>query len=581
MHMDEKVVKFDLSAETLLDIAEKKLDEKDYVGALRVLRKSVERNGATVDEYEVFADIYDEMELFEMSADYWFRFLDSCSEEEAVDAYEGLAACYYNLGNERQAVYYYNLMIEDKYVSTENNIEMGELFSAPSRRPFRIVYPPQEADYTGELDAGLRALRGGDYVRADEFFSSVPPEAESYPNAQNFLALSKLMQGKTDEAEEICVRQLRKDENNIPLLATYAAVLTEQGRSAESRAAAQKLAAMPVSSADELYKVATVCCENKLYEEAYEKFCMLEKQVSYDLTLLYFKAVAAFKCGKVKESLAGFAKIIDIFPDAAVARYYFGEIRRYAEEGGDAPETAFFYRLPANEREARVKLLSALADIPQADLRSFLSDIDILEYIEWCFDEADGMDLELMLLGMRLAVRAGMDDFVRDMLLESGLNDLVKVEGARYLAERNRSFTAGVVLSDFYRRVSFVKLNVGRAKHAKFLHAYALCFARFALLGDGTSEEYKASAERIYAALERASKLESVSDEASLACAIYFITSKNALRRTQEVLQMMKGNGERVAEILHTVNADVEKEIAASSEGKENAPAGETAGKEE
>ena len=49
--MEEKVVRFDLGAETLLNIAEKKLDEKDYIGALRVLRKSVETNGATADEY--------------------------------------------------------------------------------------------------------------------------------------------------------------------------------------------------------------------------------------------------------------------------------------------------------------------------------------------------------------------------------------------------------------------------------------------------------------------------------------------------------------------------------------------------
>ena len=68
--MEEKVVRFDLGAETLLNIAEKKLDEKDYIGALRVLRKSVETNGATADEYEMFADIYDEMEIFEYAVNY-------------------------------------------------------------------------------------------------------------------------------------------------------------------------------------------------------------------------------------------------------------------------------------------------------------------------------------------------------------------------------------------------------------------------------------------------------------------------------------------------------------------------------
>ena len=239
--MEEKVIKFDLSADTLLDIAEKKLDEKDYIGALRVLRKSVEKNGATADEYSMFADIYDEMELYECAVNYWYKFLDVCAEEEVADAYEGLAACYYNLGSDMQAAFYYNLMMHDKYVSPENGLELGEMFAEPAKRRFRIVYPPEEADYSEELEGGLRALRGGDYKKADEVFSSVPEGAPCYGQAQNFLALSKLMQGDAAAAEEICLERLVQNEEDIPVLTTYAAVLTEQGRPQESRRVAEKL----------------------------------------------------------------------------------------------------------------------------------------------------------------------------------------------------------------------------------------------------------------------------------------------------------------------------------------------------
>lgn len=562
--MDEKVVRFDLSAETLLNLAEKKLDEKDYVGALRILRKSVERNGATADEYSLFADIYDEMELFEYAVNYWFRYLDVCAEDEAVDAYEGLAACFYNTGNERAAVFYYNMMLQDKYVSAENNIEMGELFSSPARKPFRIVYPPAEADYTEELEGGVKALRGGDYAKADEIFSSVPEEAACYGSARNFLALSKLMQGKAEDAERICRERLAVAGDDVSILSTYAAVLTELGKRDESRAAAKRLASLPAVSADELYKIATVCCENGLYDEAYEKFCILEKQVPYDITLLYFKSVAAFKSGRIRESLAGFAKIVDVFPDAAVARYYFGEIRRYSEEGGDAPETLFFYRVPGKERETRVKFLAALSELPADELSSFLEHADITEYIEWCFDEGDGTDAELMLLGIHLAVKAGMEDFVRDILLDSTLNDVLKIECLRCLAARNRTFEAGVVVGDVYRRAEFFKLNVGRVRRSKFVQAYALSFARFAFLSGESCADFKEAAERIYAALEREGKLTLASDAESLACAICFIASKSIADRTQEILRAMGGNSMAVAEILHAVNSDTQKEIAAA-----------------
>lgn len=574
--MEEKVVRFDLGAETLLNIAEKKLDEKDYIGALRVLRKSVETNGATADEYEMFADIYDEMEIFEYAVNYWYKFLDVCAEEEVADAYEGLASCYYNLGSEAQAAFYYNMMMHDKYATPENGIELGELLSEPAKKPFRIVYPPEEADYSPELEEGLRALRGGNYEKADEVFSSVPEKASCYGQAQNFLALSKLMQGDAAAAENICREQLKKDGDDVAILSTYAAALTEQGRAEESRAAAVRLASLPASSADELYKIATVCCENKLYDEAYEKFCILEERVHYDLTLLYFKAVAAFKSGRVQESLAGFAKIVDIYPDAAVAHYYYNEIRRYAESGGKVPETGFFYRVPKEERETRVKLLAALSEVPAAELDAFLRHADITEYLDWCFDEADGADAELMLLGLRLAVRGGFDDFVRDILLDSSVNDVVKLEGLRYLAERNKDFEAGVVIADIYRCASFVRLHVGRTKRNKFIAAYALAFARFAFLADEDCEAYAEAAERIYDAFEQAGDFSLASDAENLACAIYFMTSKNALLKTKEALGLLGADSSVVAGILHAVNEAAEKEIAAT----EQAPSGDAQDKD-
>ncbi len=572
--MDEKVVRFDLSAETLIGLAEKKLDEKDYVGALRILRKSVEENGATADEYAVFADIYDEMELFENAVNYWFRFLDVCAEDEVVDGYEGLAACFYNMGNERQAIYYYNLMLQDKYVSAENNIEMGELFSEPAKKRFRIVYPPEEADYSEELDEGLSALRSGDFAKSDEIFSAVPQGASCYGAARNFYALSKLMQGNAEEAEAVCRARLAEDGEDVSVLATYAAALTELGRKEESRRTAQKLASLPAASADELYKIATVCCENGLYGEAYEKFCILEEQVRYDLTLLYFKAVAAFKDGRIKESLAGFAKIVDIYPDAAVARYYFGEIRRFAEEGGEPPETGFFYRVPQKERETRVKFMAALCELPQPTLRAFLQEADIGEYIDWSLDEADGADAELMLLGIRLAVKAGMDEKVRDIMLDCSVNDVLKPECLRLLCERNKPFEAGVVIADIYRNAAFYKLEVGRTRRAKFIEAYALAFSRFAFLSGEDCTRYKEGAESIYAALEREEKLTLASDAASLACAICFVASKNVLKRMPEILKAMGGSAPAVAEILHALNKFAEQEAAAATSSEEEGGGG-------
>ena len=552
--MEEKVVKFDLNAEKLLEIADARLDEGDHLAALRLLHKSLELYGPGADEYVSLADAYDEMEIFEISANCWFSYLDICPEEEAVDAYEGLAACFYNMGNEPIALYYYNKMMRDKFVSPANNTEMGELFEQQPRRRFKVSWPPEHADYSDDIDEGLRALKAGKYDVARACFEKVHPHSDYYIAARNYLAVCSLLEGKPEAAERECFAVLADQPDNVQALSTYAAVLTEQGRREEAYRAAVRLAALETESPDELYKIATVCCENGLYEQAYEKFCILERSVSYDLTLLYFKAVAAFRCGKVQESLASFGKILDIYPDAAVARHYFREIRDYAEKGGTPPQTSFFYRVPDEERTRRAGFLATLAQLKSAELRAYCAEADVTELLEWAFDEGDGQETELQLMAMAVAVGGGQDGFVRSFLLDSTANDAVKFETLRLLCARNRRDEFGVVVGDLYRRLPTEKLVTGRPAHAKFVQAYALCFSRFAPLGEGGAAEFCLTAQEVYAALERDGQLALAHDVESLACAIYLAAVPAGVKKTRALLQYLGAEADTVARILACVN---------------------------
>lgn len=577
--MDKKgTIRFDLSADKLLDFAEAKLDAGENVAALRFLHKSLELYGDAPDEYADLADAYEAMELYEQAINCWFRYLDVCEEDEAVDAYEGLAACYYNLGNEPQASHYYTRMLHDKFVTPANNIEMGELFDKPPARPLRIAWPPESADYSAEIDAGLKALKNGEYAAAEEKFSAIHPRSEYRVPALNYLAVCYLLEGKNEQAEGACRELLERAPDNVQALATYAAVLTEQGRTEESRAVAGRLAEISTENADELYKIATVCCENGLYRTAYEHFCKLETMVRYDQTLLYFKAVAAFRCGEVKESCAALGKILDIYPASAVARYYFREIRRFAEEGGTPPETSFFYRVPAAERADRVRFLQALRGLRAAELEAYCRAADVTELLEWCFDEADGQDAELQLLGAAVAARGNVEAFLRALLLDSTVNDIVKVETVRMMCGRNRDFEYGIVLADSYRVAAFNRLEIGRAARKHFVAAYALCFARFALLGEGDGEEYRAAAQALYAALHEAGELRLAADESALACAVYLSVTGAVMKKARGALRMLEADAGSVASILGAVRRARASAEAAAADASESAPEEDSGG---
>ena len=72
--MEQKTIAFDLSEDRLAQLADKKFEEGDTRAGLRILNKQIDLYGAGADEYMALADAYDDLGLFDLSADNWFRF---------------------------------------------------------------------------------------------------------------------------------------------------------------------------------------------------------------------------------------------------------------------------------------------------------------------------------------------------------------------------------------------------------------------------------------------------------------------------------------------------------------------------
>ena len=163
---------------------------------------------------------------------------------------------------------------------------------------------------------------------------------------------------------------------------------------------------------------------------------------------------------------------------------------------------------------------------------------------------------------MAVAIRAGRDGFVCDLLVDPKVNDIVKIETVQRLCLRNKGLEFGIVIADIYRKVGFDRLEVGREKRAKFVAAHALCFARLALLGEGDAEHYRFAAQAIYATLEKEGELSLVKDAESLACAMFLTAVATGQADARRVLQRMNADAENVAQILNVLHGAFEKEQA-------------------
>ena len=546
-----KVVKIDFSQERLLKQAERFCEEGDFLSALRFARFACEKYDECGDAHVLLADIYERLGLNSSALNEWFRFLDRCAFEDLPDAYEGIAVNYLNLGNEKLSQYYYNQLVDvDETITNEGIAEINQTFQ-DDKKGFRFVYPPELSDFKKEMKTGRLALKNGELERAVEVLSKVEKGSKEYAQAMEMQAVARLLEGKKEEAEKLCLTLLEEKPNDVQALATLSAVYTEQGRRDESRKIAQKLCSIPVQTAEERYKIATVACENDLHEEAYRHFCLLEKDIPYDGNMLYFKGVSAFLSGHEEEGKETFEKLCDIYPDAVVAKYYLNKIKRYLSGEEEKPELVYYYRLPEKEREKRCESLLALDKMKKEEREIVGGMFNKAGYFTWCFDEMDGMQYDLQFLGSYVAVKSYQDDFIRDVLLDIEVRDVLKVELLRALFERNEEDTFGAVICGVYREIHMPKLSINGKQKKKFIYAFSECASKFGIFADGIIERLQKTTEALYKSIQKKELWNLCEKKENLVCALYLLCGlKQVGKNSKEASGAFKSDAETVDLIM-------------------------------
>ncbi len=544
---NKKTKRIDFSRKRIASIADKYYNDRNYLLALRMAFKELETYGGDNDVYVRLTDIYEDMELYEQAIKWYFKFLDNADEEDLPEAYEGLAVNFLSYGEKGVSAYYYNqLMDTDDTLSEETKEDIIDEFSMSKNNGFHFSYPPRLVDYSEELTRGNEALKKGNLREAVEILSHVEKGSSLYANAKEMQALALLLGNKTDEAEKACQDLLEEFPDDVSGLTTLSAVYAAQGRQEDVMRVAKQLAETETEDADELYKIATVCCDTGFHKEAYRRFCLLEAQeiLPYDERMQYLKAVAAYNGGLLQEAEDALDKLCTISPDAEVARYYLKAIRAYRAQKAEKPELIYLYHLPLEERERRCRELAHVGKAPLEDARLFGLLLLHDGYFRWCFDELNGNDRELQYLGLTTAVHARADEFIRDILLDYRVADVLKIETLRLLLERNEDEEYGVVFCNIYKRVFLQRIEIGRKRRKKFLSAYAMIAAKFAIVCDDYGDRIAQAAERLYDGLEARNALDAVDEVKDCACAIF-------------ILSGLKELGDDFLQIAATFKADV------------------------
>jgi len=501
---DDGVIKFDASAKMYRNLAERRLEEDDLEGALGFLLAAKNKSKNQYSLLADIADVYFDMELYELSANYWFRALDVAPKQSLADVYNGLGACYYNMNNSSVGMYYFNEqfmnMRSSEMVIDEDMAEcFTEAFAADSG--YRMVYPPESVDYSGVMKAGKTALQRYNISEALELYSEVPPVAAEYDEAQLQISVAHFLSGDVDKAIEINRSVYDRDKTNVFALCNLSSMYRFKNMPMLADNYFSYVDENNAKTADELYKVATACCENGKHERAVKCFERLFIERPFNMSMMFFYGVALYNCGRYEDSRRAFGRILRITEKNPVA-FYCHRLADNAVSSGakSAKPLSYYYRLPDSEEQANLKKLAALLKTKgERSLKNKAKEPETAELIDWCFCSADKDVQRGAVFFLAAADTKATEQQLIERLLDASVYDATKEYIVLMLAAKGYEKKAGAVISNVYKKICFYAFDAdfGRFGDA-FIDAYAICFAKAAVYSDCNLRDVYDAAGEVY-----------------------------------------------------------------------------------
>ena len=260
METKDNIYLFKLNESVIKPIVEKKVKKGDLLGALSLLRSSL-RHEFSLEVVGDIAELYSEMEQYELSNKWWFYYLSQAPKEKKGRAFEELALNFYCLENEVLITHY----LVEKY-NLDGNISndvltsgIDELLKESAQQPkFRLLHPVELADYSYELKKAKSYMSLGCYTKAIDLLESIPKGCKQYLPSLEEKWLAYYLKGETKKSVAIIKEVIAEKGESLLTCCHLSGMYKTLNQEEKSLYYYEKAKQMPSTDAEDVYRLAYV-----------------------------------------------------------------------------------------------------------------------------------------------------------------------------------------------------------------------------------------------------------------------------------------------------------------------------------
>lgn len=485
-----KVLLFDKSEDRCIKLANKRIEEKDYVGALALLFSAMEKS-SNYEIYEKIARVYSQIEQYELSNKYWFKYMYSAPKDKVSRCYESLASNLYELNNLWGAAYYiHQKFITDGVIAKEIvDQESLDILLGEDKKDlhYKLVYPYDKADFSIEIGNARQALNIDDFKTAITIFEKVPMPCLD-EEALNDFSVAYMMDEDYENAEKICRESIKRHGETLGAFCNLSAISQMKNDTENCKYYYNKALQLRKGEKGECYKIlnpAIEVCDHKIIKACLEDILTDKPN---DLNIRFYLAIAFINLYDYDSALVELTKVYQHNPFDSIVAYYIDFVKGVKNGDGEKERLlplSYLKTLPKKVVKRYEKNVKKLLENPEKLPQEIKKD-SVKELINWGLTSRDASDETMRLCAMILTV---LDDVkFREIAFEVLLNPEVALENKSLLVyalilkgyKGKIAHVTGMCYAEIYlKKLAFKESEESRI----YLTSYALCVSRMLFRG--------------------------------------------------------------------------------------------------
>lgn len=527
--MSKKFIKYKRNLKNLYSRASERCDEGDFVSALSSLLHEAENNTKNAEVCARIADIYTELGLFENAVIFWFKYLIRADYKKRYEAYNGLGANYYFIGDKVMAGHYFNKQLQCDYEGTLVYEEVMEDFldeMMEKKSSLKLIKEKTQKEIDGErISNAKKFCRESDYESAILELDLIEPTSPLYGEALYEKAYAYLSLDELDLAKKNAEKSIEKGFVTTSSL-TFIIHLCLSTANPNADKYLEMLIDLPCEDEENKYKKLNALCEFSLFDEA-ENLCNeLLRLDGYDVNTSFIKAFLLYNKGEYAKALKYFKRAY-LLSFSPIALYYV-KLTEKANEGVVLRKNLrIVFDLPQDVIEKIAETVSGIFVSPE-ELANYTRE-ELIEVADWCFTCGPKSIQALMILIFARSNDQVYINYLKEVLVNPSVSDEIKYSLISKLYEYTEVKKLYAVFKNYFKEIKARRVDFKEENKEIFNKAYCYAVGRLAPFVKDGFHSLEIGAKELQSELIAVGKASAVKEIQPLAAAMYFYSGDRDL----------------------------------------------------